>query len=613
MQSQSQSRSKLPFGVSWEKVVIWGLFGGVVYSLRHFFAIVFLTFIMTYLAERLVGATTRTLTGGRQRHWIRKPVIVVLYTAALMMIYVSGQYVLPRAIDQGKWLLVQVQTIDLERIREQVLASTLGRVELARFKRSDGYEPALAAYVHEKSALPEHGELIESAQRFRKAFREQLVQQEGRRALEELKQAGGFTEAYRQWLQENRVERELVARPELRQRLEADFDASWRRIYDEESFERERGTPTFLELREAKVLRVAADELVSEARYRDEAEAQLSQRLGEERVRRLAPAETERRFQEFFVSEVPRRWGSFPFSYEKLVELERVTDEAEYRRRVGAEATDEKALQEAFDRWTELRLAKEHPWAELYGDTSQLVRENMPRITGWLTSAINNTISFGLNLLLALTFSLMIVWEIPLMRSAFERVPGTRAEPFYREIAPGLQRLGTVIGTAFSAQILIALLNSAFTFISLSVLGLPSSVFLSLVVFFFSLVPYVGVIIGSVPIVIVGLQEGGLELGLYASLCMFVIHELEAWVLSPKILGDFLHLNPIVVILVLFAGQELFGVWGLLLAVPVTVFLINDVLLRPARSPLGPLVASAVPAGADAPVREAAAQSVPRS
>ena len=47
------------------------------------------------------------------------------------------------------------------------------------------------------------------------------------------------------------------------------------------------------------------------------------------------------------------------------------------------------------------------------------------------------------------------------------------------------------------------------------------------------------------------------------------IHQLEANVLNPKILGDAAKVNPVLVIFALLAGAELFGFAGALLAVPV--------------------------------------------
>jgi predicted PurR-regulated permease PerM len=53
----------------------------------------------------------------------------------------------------------------------------------------------------------------------------------------------------------------------------------------------------------------------------------------------------------------------------------------------------------------------------------------------------------------------------------------------------------------------------------------------------------------------------------------FIIHQLEGNIISPKILGDRVGLHPLVVIFSLLAGGELYGLAGMLLAVPVAAVL----------------------------------------
>jgi hypothetical protein len=60
---------------------------------------------------------------------------------------------------------------------------------------------------------------------------------------------------------------------------------------------------------------------------------------------------------------------------------------------------------------------------------------------------------------------------------------------------------------------------------------------------------------------------------------ILVIHFIETSILNPKILGDMLHLHPVMVLAVLAIGEHFFGVWGLLLGVPVAVYIVRCVIL----------------------------------
>ncbi len=57
------------------------------------------------------------------------------------------------------------------------------------------------------------------------------------------------------------------------------------------------------------------------------------------------------------------------------------------------------------------------------------------------------------------------------------------------------------------------------------------------------------------------------------------IHAIESMVLSPRIVGHILHLHPVLVMAVLIVGEHLFGVWGLLLGVPISVYIIHVAVL----------------------------------
>jgi hypothetical protein len=75
-------------------------------------------------------------------------------------------------------------------------------------------------------------------------------------------------------------------------------------------------------------------------------------------------------------------------------------------------------------------------------------------------------------------------------------------------------------------------------------------------------------------------RDGSIFLALKAIGAILLIHFLETSVLNPKILGDMLHLHPVLVLAVLAIGEHFFGIWGLLLGVPVAVYIIRCVILN---------------------------------
>lgn len=567
----------LPFGLSVEQVMIWAIFFGLMYVLRDFFSIVFMTYIMSYVGYRIVALLTRQ--EGKSR--LRKPVIAIVYATALAVGYLFAQSVFPLAVEQGKWLLAQINGVDLALFRDDLLAKTVGRLEINRFRDTPKYKADLEVFKKERARPLSFAEAKAGFDKIRNAFQESLLSTETATERAKLRQAPDVDEQYRRWLKVKVAEPELADKQDLRNRLYADFDTEMSAKLGT-FFEKAKNDPDFQKDRHANAVKRHTEQLATERRERDAFEVETAKAAAARVVDALPKPERETRLRQFYIAEVPRLFPDFRLSFEEFRSLETIATEDQYRARFKGEDLDDAALEAKFAYLQQLKLGREHPMAKVVDDSSNLLRQQVPELTGWLTHAINNVLSFLLRALLSLGLSFMILWEIPHLIAGVASIAGTRLEPLFNEVAPAMARLGQVIGIAFSAQFLIASIDAALAFVALWWVGLgASAVFLSLLVLICCLVPYVGIFFAAVPVLLLAVKEGGLTMATKAAFALFLIHELEAWILSPKILGEFLRLSPIVIVLVLCIAQPLFGIWGLLLGVPVAVFLINDVLLQP--------------------------------
>lgn len=92
-------------------------------------------------------------------------------------------------------------------------------------------------------------------------------------------------------------------------------------------------------------------------------------------------------------------------------------------------------------------------------------------------------------------------------------------------------------------------------------------------------VPYLGTVVGAALGTILCLMKFGVDIHLlYVALAFAIPQFIESWYLTPKIVGDKVGLHPLVVMIALLAGGSLAGIWGMLLAIPLTAIL--DVLAR---------------------------------
>jgi predicted PurR-regulated permease PerM len=82
-----------------------------------------------------------------------------------------------------------------------------------------------------------------------------------------------------------------------------------------------------------------------------------------------------------------------------------------------------------------------------------------------------------------------------------------------------------------------------------------------------SIIPIFGSILSSIPAVLIGLTQSFFT-AFWVLIWILLIHQIEANLLNPKIIGVAARLHPVLVVFVLIVGEHFFGLWGALLAVP---------------------------------------------
>ena len=121
------------------------------------------------------------------------------------------------------------------------------------------------------------------------------------------------------------------------------------------------------------------------------------------------------------------------------------------------------------------------------------------------------------------------------------------------------------------------------------------------------LVPYVGPVLGAMPPVLVALIQDPLT-AVWVALLFLALQQFEGHVVAPNVFGHALRLNPLLVILALLLGGEIYGFVGALVALPIAavlretvVYLRRHLVFEPWGTP-GPLVLArpGAPPGAEA-------------
>lgn len=199
------------------------------------------------------------------------------------------------------------------------------------------------------------------------------------------------------------------------------------------------------------------------------------------------------------------------------------------------------------------------------------------RVAAAVTEFANTALLFALNFVLAMILSFLLIWDMPKTKERLRRFSEGRTAEIYAEITPGVQAFGIMLGRAFEAQTVVAIVNAVLSVIVFVILGLPSIALLAVIVFVCSYIPIVGMILSTLPAAFLALKVGGGTHVLWLIAGILIIHAIEAYMLNPLIYGRHLRLHPVAVLFVLVIAEHLFGVWGLLLGVPIAAFVLKYV------------------------------------
>ncbi len=196
-------------------------------------------------------------------------------------------------------------------------------------------------------------------------------------------------------------------------------------------------------------------------------------------------------------------------------------------------------------------------------------------------NVVRNMLEKGLHyfgwFFLAMLFSFLIMLDLPELSRGMRRLRFTRLAESYRETADSILLFAKVVGENFRAQLLISTINTILTAVCLHFLGVKAIALLCTIVFMCGLIPVLGMWISSVPIVLMAINSGGMELGLWALLMIIVIHMLEAYVLNPRIVSSVMHINPVMTLIILYIAHSMIGMWGMLLGVPIAVYIYRKI------------------------------------
>jgi predicted PurR-regulated permease PerM len=563
-------RTSAPRVAPWKRLLIWGGFLLLIYLARDFFFLAFMTFMFSYLALGVVGWIVRRLPERLRGPGGRRLVTLGVFIVGPLILVAVGVIVAPTLIAQGQRLAGWLGQLNPENEVARMLETYVGPAE---FRRTYGgpddprYQKALDEFrrtgerhVEEYIQFPALEAWLEGA------FGRQFSDHEAARIRSRLLAEGTTSADFERWFLNDKYVR-------LRSDSAKDNDALAQqaaKLTGPQLLEQVRREPATLARLRDEWVRDAVERGITAAKQSPEYEAQFRSYYDQQREQ--SPQAVPYTFDQFLALQKVRPNGRRAFG-ETLDRL-MPGDEAKNDASVTADF-EAAAKHDLFQTW----------WST--NSTAKFIRHTLEsRLTGdgagWMSRVASAFLNIPVDLFTALLLSFFICIDFPALQRAGRSLRDTWLHDVYDEIVPALSSLALLIGRSMQAQGLIALCNATLMFIALSWLGVEHAALLSAAVFVLCLVPTIGMMIAWVILVIVALVQpgGGVALALQVTGAVVAAVALETFVLSPRILGRLMELHPVLIIAILPVAHYFFGVWGLILAIPVSVYVIRSVIFR---------------------------------
>ncbi|THF71649.1 AI-2E family transporter [Deinococcus sp. Arct2-2] len=165
---------------------------------------------------------------------------------------------------------------------------------------------------------------------------------------------------------------------------------------------------------------------------------------------------------------------------------------------------------------------------------------------------------------LAAVISIYMMAVYPHIGPFLLRLLPKRFQPIAADVSG---HVGHAVGGYFRGQVVVALTFGVLVGTGLSIIGHPSALGIGFVAALFYIVPYLGVWVALIPALLLAVPLGGFKVLLVAAVFL-LSDQLEVHVISPRVVGQNTNLSSLAVVLAVTFGVGLFGVMGVLIAVP---------------------------------------------
>lgn len=188
------------------------------------------------------------------------------------------------------------------------------------------------------------------------------------------------------------------------------------------------------------------------------------------------------------------------------------------------------------------------------------------KLYGFLTSA------FRLVLIIIFSFYFSVDKERFMMRVK-KAIPNKHRE----DISYLTRNIDIALQQFIRGRMLMAIFVGLLTMVYLLVLRVDFAIIIGLITCVADIIPFIGPFLGCAPAVLFAFMDSPMK-ALWVLILFVIVQWVENNILAPKLIGDSTGLNPLVILISIIIGGGIFGVWGMVISVPLTsiIFILVD-------------------------------------
>jgi predicted PurR-regulated permease PerM len=220
---------------------------------------------------------------------------------------------------------------------------------------------------------------------------------------------------------------------------------------------------------------------------------------------------------------------------------------------------------------------------DLTGQSGDMYQSILNQASQWLSNPANlltlggGAVAVGTGAVNAVSGTLIVIVltlyflaSMGNMKKAMYSLAPAYARPRFAELT---EKITEAVGSYVGGMVVLAFCNAVFAFILLSILGIPFAPLLAFLALLITMIPMIGPFLFLIIATIICLFHAPLS-GLIFAIAYFAYMEVEAYVLTPRVMNRAVNVPGSLVLIGAMVGASLLGLLGALVAVPVAASLL---------------------------------------